>query len=71
MAIVSSTYQVGIPQHDGRCYVEEFHTDGAGVVHRVEYGPMADGTDYQAIMVARAVQISEDLAVQEAESLWL
>jgi predicted lipoprotein len=71
MAIVSSTYEVGHAQADGRRYVVELHTDSAGTVHRVEYGPMADGTDYAAIMTARAAQISQQLADQEAESLWL
>lgn len=70
MPIVSSTYKVGHAQANGRRYVEEFHTDSNGVVHRVEYGPMPDGTDYQAIMEARAVQIAEQLAQQEAEALW-
>lgn len=69
--IVSSSYTVGHAQADGRRFVVELHTDSAGVVHRVEYGPMPDGTDYQAIMEARAAQIGEQLAAQEAESLWL
>lgn len=71
MAVVSSSYSVGHAQADGRRYVVELHTDSTGFVHRVEYGQMADGTDYQAIMEARAVQISEQLAQQEADSLWL
>lgn len=71
MAIVSSRYVVGHAQADGRCYIEEFHTDSTGAVHRVEYGPMPDGTDYQTIMEARALRISEELAAQEAEQLWL
>lgn len=70
MAIVSSTYEVGHAQADGRRYVVELHTDSTGKVHRIEYGPMPDGTDYQAIMEARAVQISDQLAEQEAEDLW-
>lgn len=57
-------------QRDGRRYVTEYHTDSTGFVHRIEYGPMPDGTDYQAIMEARAVQLSEQLAAQEAEALW-
>ncbi len=69
MAIVSSTFEVGIPQADGRCYVVELHTDSAGVVRRVEYGPIGV-VDYGAIAAARAVQMSEDLAAQEAGALW-
>jgi hypothetical protein len=70
MAIVSSSYVVGIPQSDGRCFVTEFHTDSTGRVHSIEYGPIG-AVDYEAIMVARAVQISESLAEAEAEALWL
>ena len=69
MAIVSSTYEVGVPQIDGRCYVVELHTDSAGEVRRVEYGPIGV-VDYAAIMAARAAQMSEDLANAEAEALW-
>lgn len=58
-----------MPQVDGRCYVVEFHTDSVGVVHRVEYGPIGV-VDYGAIMAARAVQMSEDMANAEAEALW-
>ena len=71
MPIVSSTYEVGHAQRDGKRYVTEYHTDSTGFVHRIEYGPMADGTDYQSIMQARAAQIAEQLAQQEADSLWL
>lgn len=70
MAIVSSRYEVGHAQANGKRYVVEFHTDSAGTVHRIEYGPMADGTDYQAIMEARAAALGVQLAEQEAEALW-
>ncbi len=70
MPIVSSIYEVGHAQADGRRYVTELHTDSTGAVHRIEYGPMPDGTDYQTIMEARAAQISESLAEQEAALLW-
>ena len=69
MAIVSSSYVVGIPQSDGRCFVTEFHTDSTGRVHSIEYGPVPV-IDYAAVMAARAVQISEDMAAAEAEALW-
>jgi hypothetical protein len=45
------------------------HTDSAGSVTRVEYGPVPV-IDYAAVMAARAVQISEDMAAAEAEALW-
>lgn len=70
MAIVSSVYEVGHAQRDGKRFVVELHTDSAGKVHRIEYGPMPDGTDYQGIMEARAAVISEQLAAQEADELW-
>lgn len=70
MSIVTSTYKVGHAQANGRRYVEEFHTDSTGAVHWLEYGPMPDDTDYQAILTARAAVISEQLAQQEAEDLW-
>jgi hypothetical protein len=69
MAIVSSTYTVGVPQIDGRCYVVELHTDSTGQVHRVEYGPVGV-IDYQAVMQARAAQIGNALADAEAESMY-
>lgn len=66
--IVLSTYSVGHAQRDGRRYVIEWHTDSAGEVHRAEY--LADvGTGYDAVMQARAIAISEQLAAQEAEEV--
>lgn len=68
MAIILSTHTVGHAQADGRRYVEEFHTDTVGVVHRVEYLAAA-GADYVAIRDARAGQISEALAEAEFQAL--
>ncbi len=68
MPIVQSTFKVGVPQANGKCYVEEFHTDHLGEVHYVEYGPVGV-LDYQAIADARAVQIVERLAQQELEAI--
>lgn len=61
--IVSSTYKVGIPQQDGRCYVVEMHTSDTGDTYRVEYGPVdVDMVDCQQIMQDRAVALNEQLA---------
>lgn len=65
MAIVSSSCTVGVPQADGRSYVTELHTDDAGTVHRVEYGPVGE-LDYEAIMTARASAMGAQLADVEA-----
>ena len=56
MAIVSSEYEVGVPQADGRTYVVELHTDDLGNVYRYEYGPVGV-VDYEAIMTERASQL--------------
>lgn len=66
MSIVSSSYTVGHAQRDGRRYVTERHTDDDGGVYEVEY-LAPDGTDYQAVMQARATAITEQLAAQLAE----
>ena len=63
-----STYTVGHPQIDGRRYVKETHTDDVGVVHEVEY-LAAIGTDYQAVMDARAVVLAVQLQEAEADAL--
>ena len=68
VSIVSSIHTVGHAQVDGRHYVTEAHTDHLGVVHRVEY-LAAVGTDYAAVRDARAVQIADRLAEDEAAML--
>lgn len=68
MSIVSSTHTVGHAQIDGRRYLTERHTDHLGEVHQVEY-LAAVGTDYNAVMAARAVQIEQQLAEAEAAAL--
>lgn len=65
MPIVESSYTVGAPQIDGRAYVLERHTDGAGTVHVREYGPVGV-VNYQAIMTARAAALAGELAEGEA-----
>lgn len=53
-------------QADGTKYVQEFHTDSAGRVHRFEYKWRA-GMDRAAIAAARAAQLAEAVAEQEVE----
>lgn len=58
-----------LPQADGRAYVRERHTDQYGIAHEVEYLAAA-GTDYHAVMLARAQQIANELRQRELE-YWL
>lgn len=68
--IISSTYSLGHLQANGTRYVTETHTWDSGLPPTViEYGPVPDSTDYQAIANARAAQIMASLAEQEAEAL--
>lgn len=58
-----------LPQADGRAYVRERHTDPYGIAHEVEY--LAEsGTDYQAVMLARAPRIEAELQQGELDQ-WL
>lgn len=61
---MTSQLIIGATQADGRTYITELHTDAIGMVHRVEYLSNA-GDDRQAIMVARALQLGEELKVSE------
>lgn len=68
MGIVSSVKaQDNHDQADGSRYVQEFHTDAAGRVHRFEYRWRA-GIDRDAIMAARAAQVAEAVDDAEVES---
>lgn len=58
-----------LPQADGRAYVRERHTDQFGIAHEIEY-LAAPGTDYQAVMLARAPRIVEELRQSEL-ARWL
>ncbi len=62
--IVSSTYAEGVPQKDGRRYVVERHVDSIGAEHVREY-LASQGADYQSIMGAAAVVISDLLGHAE------
>lgn len=54
-----SSYEMGQAQSDGRRYVRETHTDAFGDFVACEY-LAADGTDYAAVMTARAIAIDEE-----------
>jgi hypothetical protein len=64
VSIVSSTFAVGPAQRDGRAYVTETHTDNIGIAHVVNY-LAAVGTDYAAVMSARAPLIAVQIADAE------
>jgi hypothetical protein len=40
MLVLSSRFEVGVPQRDGRCYVHEWHELDTGEVFEREYGPI-------------------------------
>lgn len=52
--IVSSKFEVGARQTDGRFYVVEEHERDDGSVERLEYGPVSEKLDHQALADARA-----------------
>lgn len=64
--IVVSHLSVAHTQSDGSRDVVEIHQDHLGVAHRIEYRA-PPGTDHQAVMQARARQITEAL---KARQLW-
>jgi hypothetical protein len=67
MSIVSSTASVEIAQRDGRFWVHEVHTDNIGLKWLYDY--LADaGTNYNAILSARAITLANDLVAQEIAS---
>jgi hypothetical protein len=64
VALVSSTYTLGVPQVDGRVPVTENHVDSNGSVYTYEY--LNDGLDPQAVLQARASHINETLNQRQA-----
>lgn len=69
MIVIDSTYKVDAHyQKNGKRYVTEFHTTDTGEVLRIEYGPMDDKTDYEAIILARATMLNNQLAEQEVQA---
>jgi hypothetical protein len=38
--VLSSRFEAGVPQHDGRRYVHEWHELDTGEVYEREYGPV-------------------------------
>lgn len=66
MTIASSVSIVGHAQRDGRCYVEERHTDHLGAVHRREFGPVLIGAvNVDALRAAHAAFLEVLLAEAE------
>lgn len=62
VTIVSSTFTTDAQtQRDGRRYARETHTDNVGLQHVVNY-LAAIGTDFAAVMNARAPVIAQQLA---------
>ncbi len=65
---ITSTYTVGEPQADGRCYVKEVHTFDDGRVSPYEY--LWDGVLLpQLVMEERAKLIEAELQAREAARL--
>lgn len=69
-SIISSTFTLGHAQADGRRYVTETHTWDSGLPPTVlEYGPVPDSVDHQAVANARAVVLMEQAAQSEFEGI--
>lgn len=69
-AIVSSSFVLGHAQRNGTRYVTETHIWDSGLPPTViEYGPVPDTVDHQAVANARAAQIMERAAQAEFEEL--
>lgn len=69
-AIVSSAYVLGHAQRNGTRYVTETHTWDSGLPPTIiEYGPVPDTVNHQAVANARATQLMEQAAQQEFEEL--
>lgn len=68
MPISFSVFILGPVQVDGRRYVLETHTEDTGNVTKVEYLAGA-GTNYQAVMDARVLVLTEPLQDLEAREL--
>jgi hypothetical protein len=67
-SIVSSAYTLGHAQRNGTRYVTETHVwDGGLPPTVIEYGPVPDTVDHQAIANARAAQLMEQAAQAEFE----
>ncbi len=69
-SIVSSTFVLGHAQRNGTRYVTETHTWDSGLPPTIiEYGPVPDTVNHQAVANARAVQLMEQAAQAEFEEL--
>jgi hypothetical protein len=67
VSIVSSALTQELAQKDGRFWVEERHTDNLGLIWPVRY-LAAIGTNVNALLTSRAVQIAADLVAAEIAS---
>lgn len=67
MTIQSSTFAVGVPQVDGRVWVDETHIDS--VQGEITHSYLGDATNAAAVMAARVASINEQLAAAEFEAL--
>ena len=64
MSIVSSTYELGTQQEDGRKYVTETHTDHLSNTYTRQY--LAEiNEDYTSKMSFYALFLEEQLAIEE------
>ena len=68
--IIASSFVLGHQQASGTRYVTETHTwDGGLPATVIEYGPVPDTVDHQAVANARAVQLMDQAAQQEFEEI--
>lgn len=69
MPIVSSTHTIDThTQRGGGRYVIERHTDSTGVVHQIGPYLAPAGFDVAARLAARAAELNERLAEEEADA---
>lgn len=68
MPILTSTYEMGPTQADGRAYCTETHTDHTGRKHTIEY--LADvGFDCETCLALRAERLGAEIDRREAAEL--
>jgi hypothetical protein len=67
MRVLSSRFEVGHEQADGRCYVHEWHSLDTGEVYEREYGPVrVPDVDLRAVADGFARQMEVDAAARDA-----
>jgi hypothetical protein len=68
MRVLSSRFEVGHAQADGKCYVHEWHTLDTGEVFEREYGPVdVPKVDLRAVCDGFARQKEIDAAQSDVE----